>query len=149
MASLNSCFQNILLADDDEDDCVLFKDALAESFRDIQIDCAKNGNQLMEMLSEDSQLPDIIFLDVNMPLKNGFECLKEIRDNRRLRQMPVIIFSTSVLPWAVDVAYELKADFYVKKPDTFSKLKEVLQKILSSDWKSNGQDSKNDFLINI
>ena len=140
--------QHIALADDDEDDCVLFKDALDELLISPQVSWAKNGDDLMQNLSKNSRpLPDIIFLDVNMPIKNGIECLKEIRGDERLKHLPVIIFSTSTQQWAVDRTYELRANLFIKKPDTFQKLKDIIQRILSTDWRSFSQVAKEDFLV--
>ena len=140
--------QHIALADDDEDDCVLFKDALGELLITPQVSWAKNGDDLMQNLSKnDRPLPDIIFLDVNMPIKNGIECLKEIRGDERLKDLPVIIFSTSTQQWAVDRTYELRANLFIKKPDTFQKLKDIIQRILSTDWRSFSQVAKEDFLV--
>ena len=140
--------QHIALADDDEDDCVLFKDALDELLISPQVSWAKNGDDLMQNLSKnDRPLPDIIFLDVNMPIKNGIECLKEIRGDERLKHLPVIIFSTSTQQWAVDRTYELRANLFIKKPDTFQKLKDIIQRILSTDWRSFSQVAKEDFLV--
>ena len=140
--------QHIALADDDEDDCVLFKDALDELLISPQVSWAKNGDDLMQNLSKNNRpLPDIIFLDVNMPIKNGIECLKEIRRDERLKHLPVIIFSTSTQQWAVDRTYELRANLFIKKPDTFQKLKDIIQRILSTDWRSFSQVAKEDFLV--
>jgi len=140
--------QHIALADDDEDDCVLFKDALDELLISPQVSWAKNGDDLMQNLSKNNRpLPDIIFLDVNMPIKNGIECLKEIRGDERLKHLPVIIFSTSTQQWAVDRTYELRANLFIKKPDTFQKLKDIIQRILSTDWRSFSQVAKEDFLV--
>jgi CheY-like chemotaxis protein len=143
-----SPIQHILLADDDEDDCVLFADVLEGLSTSPRLTTAKNGQHLMQILEErDSLLPDIIFLDVNMPLKNGIECLAEIRQDERLKMLPVIIFSTSAQKWAVDRAYELNANFFIRKPDTFMDLKNVIQKILSLNWKDPSQITKEEFLI--
>ena len=140
--------QHIALADDDEDDCVLFKDVLGELLITIQVSWAKNGDDLMQNLSKkDRPLPDIIFLDVNMPIKNGIECLKEIREDERLKDLPVIVFSTSTQQWAVERAYELRANLFIRKPDTFQKLKDIIRNILSTDWRTTSQVTKEDFVV--
>lgn len=140
--------QHIALADDDEDDCVLFKDVLDELLISPRVSWAKNGDDLMENLStSDRPLPDIIFLDVNMPIKNGIECLKEIRKDERLKHLPVIIFSTSTQQWAVEQAYELRANLFIRKPDTFQKLKDIIQRILSTDWRRASPVAIEEFLV--
>ncbi|MEO7531116.1 MAG: response regulator, partial [Sediminibacterium sp.] len=86
----------LLLADDDKDDCDLFKDALDELPVSAQLETVHDGEQLMQLLvSKKDQLPQLIFLDLNMPRKNGFECLSEIKHNESLKHLPVIVFSTS------------------------------------------------------
>ena len=123
-----------MIADDDEDDCVFFTDALGELNLSVRLSCFSNGAALMDALSAGSfdSFPDILFLDLNMPLKNGLECLLEIRNNRRFDRLPIIIFSTSSQKEAVDAAFARGATFYLKKPDTFDKLKDSLQKILKN-----------------
>lgn len=140
--------QHIALADDDEDDCVLFKDALDELLISPQVVWAKNGDELMQNLAKNNRpLPDIIFLDINMPIKNGIECLKEIREDKRLKDIPVMIFSTSAQQWTVDRAYELQANLFIRKPETFQKLKDIIRTILSTDWRGSSQVIKEHFLI--
>jgi CheY-like chemotaxis protein len=148
MALPKSRFRHVLLADDDHDDCDLFEDALAEAVCDTQLACASNGDHLMQMLNDlEAQRPDIIFLDLNMPVKNGIDCLREIKGSSRLADIPVVIISTSALQAAIDATYDLKANFYFKKPDTFVRLKEVLQKILCGDWALDVQVSKDQFYL--
>jgi CheY-like chemotaxis protein len=84
---------NILLADDDLDDCIFFKEAVGELMLSANLKVVHDGEQLMQLLiSETSELPDVLFLDLNMPRKNGFECLTEIKLDPRLKQLPIIIF---------------------------------------------------------
>ena len=140
--------QHIALADDDDDDCVLFKDVLGELLISPQLIWVKNGDELMQRLAENNRpLPDIIFLDINMPIKNGMECLKEIREDERLKDIPVIIFSTSAQELTVEQAYELRANLFIRKPETFQKLKDIIRRILSIDWRNALQVTKEDFLI--
>ena len=83
---------NLLLADDDEDDRIFFNEALQELPIDTSLNTVNDGQQLMNLLTSISTtLPDIIFLDLNMPLKTGYECLKEIKLNEKLKCLPVII----------------------------------------------------------
>src|SRR4051812_4354327 len=86
----------VMLADDDPDDRLLFKDAIGEISKDIAIHTLAGGVELMAHLNDpQNPLPDLIFLDLNMPRKNGFESLEEIRQNARLKSLCVIIYSTS------------------------------------------------------
>ncbi len=86
----------LLLADDDDDDCFLFEEALSEIPVTTQLTTVHNGEQLMQLLTKTTDtLPHLLFLDLNMPRKNGFQCLNEIKQNEKLKNLPVIIFSTS------------------------------------------------------
>src|SRR6187551_3744695 len=86
----------VYLADDDEDDCILFQEALAEVNDKIDLVISRDGEELMGTLEENvSQPPSVLFLDLNMPRKSGLECLKEMRQNEKFRNIPVVIFSTS------------------------------------------------------
>jgi CheY-like chemotaxis protein len=126
---------HILLADDDEGSRTIFIEAIAEIAPQVKVSIAVNGRKLMNtLLATGDELPDIIFLDLNMPLKNGWECLQEIRNNERLKDIPVIIYSTSANRDHIDQTYNGGANFYLIKPDSFSDLKLIAQSILSLDW---------------
>jgi DNA-binding NarL/FixJ family response regulator len=88
---------------------------------------------LMQLLvDKKNKLPQVLFLDLNMPRKNGFECLSEIKKNQSLKGLPVIIFSTSYDTDIVNLLYNNGAHFYISKPNEFDKLKKVIQTALSS-----------------
>jgi CheY-like chemotaxis protein len=122
---MNKQHYNLLLADDDEDDCAFFKEALDELSLPVSLVVVNDGVQLMDYLSANN-LPDMLFLDLNMPRKNGHECLKEIKEINGLDSMPVIIFSTSLDTEIVDLMYQKGATYYIRKPGEFSKLKKVI-----------------------
>jgi CheY-like chemotaxis protein len=82
---------NLLLADDDHDDCIFFKAALGGIDQQLNLTVVNDGVELMEFLSSQTgPLPDVLFLDLNMPRKNGFECMNEIKSNEKLKTLPVI-----------------------------------------------------------
>ena len=127
----------ILLADDDIDDCFIFKKALEELPLSTNLSTVYDGEELMDYLSENSEhLPDVLFLDLNMPRKTGFECLAEIKENEKLKDIPVVMFSTS---YPRDKNYELDmidrlskigAYHYIRKPGDFAKLKQAIHQAL-------------------
>ncbi len=131
-----------MLADDDKDDCYFFEKALKEIPIKTSIQLVNNGEELMEYLNKNPlQLPDVLFLDLSMPRKNGFECLTEIKESDTLHTLPVIMFSTS---YTKDLNYEeeiiqtlsnIGAEDYIRKPDNFEQLKlaikEALNKIIT------------------
>jgi CheY-like chemotaxis protein len=128
---------NVLLADDDEDDREFFNEVVSEVVPKAKINMVKNGAALMEYIGTPGvQLPDIIFLDLNMPCKNGKECLREIKRNSNYRHIPVIIYSTSSNVKDIENAYNDGADLYVTKPNTFNDLKKIAKKVLGIDWSS-------------
>lgn len=121
----------VLLADDDVDDCMLFQDALDELSIHTAFSTVNDGEQLMKRLAE-TDLPDLIFLDLNMPRKNGFECLNELMANENTRDVPVVIFSTSFNPDIVKLLHSNGAHNYIRKPEAFESLKRVIEKVLRS-----------------
>ncbi|MEO7767685.1 MAG: response regulator [Ferruginibacter sp.] len=128
---MRSLFQlnvkKILLADDDQDDCLLFKNALADLSLPLKLTIVPDGVELMDMLNQENMpLPDVLFLDLYMPRKSGFECLTEIKNNPRLNQIFVIIFSSSYAPEVVEQLYKNGAQFYVRKPDNVAQFKKVI-----------------------
>ncbi len=122
----------LLLADDDLDDCLIFREALEELPVSVDLQVVNDGQELMQFLVKKTEtLPTVLFLDINMPLKNGVECLAEIKNNENLRDLPVVIYSTSYDEKVINTLYNNGAWHYIRKPSEFSKIKEVLQKALS------------------
>lgn len=127
--------KNIFLADDDEDDRLFFEEALKEVCDDAVLTVAENGDELMEILYRPPvPMPDVIFLDLNMPKKNGFECLTEIKKNGDLKNLPIIIFTTSLQEESIKKVYSQGANYYVRKPTDYRQLKLVVEKLLAIDW---------------
>lgn len=138
MTALKSPQKFVYIADDDEDDRMLFLDALMELDLPMAVKEAEDGQQLLNTLyGSIEELPEIIFLDINMPGRNGFDCLKEIRsEGRHFKDVKVVMLSTSRSQSNIDLSYELGADFYAVKPSTFQGLKRLLEKIFEIDWSS-------------
>jgi CheY-like chemotaxis protein len=124
--------KNIILAEDDEDDQMFFRDALQEISSEIDLQINDNGEELMSALTKEcSLIPDIIFLDLNMPIKDGFTCLQEIRFNDKFKNCPVIILTTSNNPEHIELAYQFGANLFVSKPNNFYDLKITLNNIIN------------------
>jgi len=140
----------ILLADDDKDDRFLFREALSEIPIVTRLETVQDGEQLMNYLNEHTdRLPHILFLDLNMPRLNGFECLTEIKHNEKLKGLPVIMFSTS---YPRDIYYEedivkmlckIGAKDYVRKPSNFIELKNIIHNVLINMEKNKNQHKNN------
>ena len=123
---------SLVLADDDRDDCVLFREALENLPYSTLLLEFPYGDQLMQWLKANyNDLPDAIFLDLNMPRKNGFQCLTEIRQNEKLKSLPVFIISTSYEKEIADTLYQNGANFFIHKPTNFLKLKALINVALS------------------
>jgi DNA-binding NtrC family response regulator len=129
---------HVFIADDDPDDLEVFKYALKEINEDLVCNTAINGEDALEKLfSLRADVPDMIFLDLNMPKMGGKECLVEIKRNHLLIEIPVIIYSTSTDPRDIMEAMQLGASFFLEKPNRFDELYFALMKILFHDWKNN------------
>lgn len=85
----------ILLADDDTDDTEMFCEALADIDDEVHFLCSANGSELIKRLEQLDKIPDLIFLDLNMPVMNGWQCLGILKENEKYRPIPVIMISTS------------------------------------------------------
>ena len=126
---------HIMLADDDEDDRLFFKEAFEEVKIKYDISTFSDGEQMMLYLNDpENPLPDIVFLDLNMPRKSGMECLKEIRQNDRLKRISVAIYSTSSSEQDIEDTFVAGANVYIKKPNDFNMLKKVLSDVVHINW---------------
>ncbi|ADV49117.1 response regulator receiver [Cellulophaga algicola DSM 14237] len=126
---------NIALADDDEDDRLLFKDAIEEIKIKTKLSLFTNGKELMDYLVLPNViLPEVIFLDLNMPIKNGMQCLKEIREHAKLRDLSVAIYSTSSSERDIEETFVNGANVYINKPNSFGELRTVIEKVLQLNW---------------
>lgn len=122
---------NCLLIDDDEDDKEIFCLALNDANPSIRCHLASDGPEALSMLDEPSFVPDYIFLDLNMPLMGGKECLVEIKKRSHLRDTPVIIFSTSGSQRDIEEAIELGAASFITKPPLIASLTEKLLRVFN------------------
>jgi CheY-like chemotaxis protein len=143
--------KNIFLVEDDADDRMFFEDALREVSVPTQLTLSSNGVELMSNLAvlKTYPPPDVIFLDLNMPFKNGFECLKEIRESPKMKDIPVVIFSTAGNKNTVDKTYEQGANYYICKPSSFALLVKAIETVLALDMWQTSQPDKEDFFLTI
>jgi len=125
----------ILLADDDEDDRLFFKDAFEEIKIRTVVKMVNDGVELMNHLAKDDIiLPHILFLDLNMPRKTGIDCLLEIKRLKHLKDIPVAIYSTSASDIDIEETFVMGANIYIKKPDDFQTLKKILENVIKINW---------------
>jgi len=124
----------IMLIDDDADDQLIFKEALKDSVGILECTTANNGIEALSKLRSEELLPSLIFLDLNMPMMNGLECLELIKNEDRIKQIPVIIFSTSNSPEDRNQSKKLGADMFLTKVSDFKSLKTKLRNIFEFDF---------------
>ena len=125
----------VVLADDDPDDQEFFTEAIEYAKIDTEITTVNNGQELIDHLKDPAiPNPDIIFLDINMPVKDGREALAEIKSDDKLRDIPTVIISTSDNPKEVEESFNRGANLYVKKPYSFPNLILMLKNIFTLFW---------------
>lgn len=125
----------IILADDDKDDQELFKEALDSADIPSEFTAVDNGQELLDRLKDDAEPdPDMIFIDINMPVKGGKEALREIRNDQKLKDIPAVMLSTSGHPQDIEDAFSHGADLYIQKPNSFNGFILILKKVFSLHW---------------
>jgi CheY-like chemotaxis protein len=137
----------VILADDDEEDRELFREVVEDIGSNVNLSMIEDGEDLMIRLKTGIDLPDLIFLDLNMPVKNGHECLKEIRDDKNLQHIPVIIYSTSSSRDQIDLTFREGANLYITKPDSINDLRRIARKVFSLDWKNAVEPPRKDNFV--
>lgn len=138
---------DIFYADDDEDDLMFFNEAIEKiaitsAFR-INLHIHKDGEKLIENIKANKNSNGVVFLDINMPCKTGFELLEEIRKEPEIKLFPVIIYSTSSSKDNIDKSQHLGANFYVVKPYRFNDLLKMISTFIQVNWKNHEVDANN------
>ncbi len=126
---------HILMADDNENDRHFFREALQNVKVKTVITFVNDGFQLMDYLNTPgNRLPDIVFLDLNMPLKDGMDCLSEIRKNNKLKDLVIVIYSANASEDKVEEAFIRGANIYIQKPNDFLTMKSYLAHVINLNW---------------
>ena len=148
---MNKDYIHIILADDDEDDRLLFTDAFRELKINTKVNTFNDGVELMDYLNTpNAVLPNVLFLDLNMPKKNGIECLYEIKKDNRLSDIAIAIFSTSSSEEHIEETFVKGANIYIKKPSDFTTLKKVLAEVVTINWQYHTSGlNKDNFLLRL
>ena len=139
---------DIFYADDDEDDLMFFNEAIEKISNaletQINLHIHKNGDSLIENIKKNNETTGIVFLDINMPFKSGFQLLEEIRNEPKTKKFPVVMYSTSSSQDNVEMSKSLGANFYVVKPYKFDQLKTMISTFINMDWEN--QEDATSFL---
>ncbi len=142
---------NIALADDDEDDRLFFQEAIEMVPIKTKLSLFNNGRELMDYLNlPNIVLPNLVFLDLNMPIKGGMQCLREIRANPSLREVSIAIYSTSSSEQDIEDTFVNGANIYINKPSSFLSLREAIEKVLQIKWQYHTSNlNRENFLLRI
>jgi CheY-like chemotaxis protein len=117
------------MADDDKDDFYILKEAAEKVGETLKVSYAGNWLELWRFILK--TLPDVLFLDINMPVKDGIECLQLLRNERKYDKVPIIIYSTSVSKIDIDKAYEHGANYFVVKPSRIDDITDMIKRFIS------------------
>jgi CheY-like chemotaxis protein len=123
---------SILLAEDNLEQCFFFKRAVKEVAPKTNFFEVHDGDELLSLLEK--FLPDLLFLDLDMPCKNGVQCIKQIRDNKAYDSLPIVVFTVSSQNHAIQASFGFGANLYIVKPSEYSHLVTTLKTILSMNW---------------
>ncbi|MES2630109.1 MAG: response regulator [Bacteroidota bacterium] len=124
----------LFYADDDQEDREFFTEALTSIKADTQLFTHENGDVLLNALKNPPPQPSIIFLDLNMPVKNGIDVLNDMKDSNELQNTPVVVFSTSDDRQVIENCKSLGASLFITKPNSFEGLKKSISHVLSLNW---------------
>jgi CheY-like chemotaxis protein len=124
--------KSIFLADDNEQDCLSFEKAVINIDPHIKLLTVTNGEELLQLLTH--YIPDLLFLDLEMPARNGIQCLQAIRSNKTYDHLPIIVFTATQRMNNIQVAYGFGANLFFTKPGEFNSLVTSLCSILKMDW---------------
>lgn len=142
---------HIILADDDQDDRLFFTDAFEELDMNTKVKTFNDGVELMDYLNGvDTVLPNVLFLDLNMPKKDGIACLNEIKANSNMSNIAIAIYSTSASEEDIEETFVLGANIYIIKPSNFEDLKKLLSEVVSMNWQYHTNSlNKDNFLLRL
>ncbi|WP_228027880.1 response regulator [Costertonia aggregata] len=141
----------ILLVDDDEDDRQFFADALDSLDMNTELVQLTDGEACLEYMNlYKNDGPNLLFLDLNMPIMNGFQCLERIRQQAEFNDVTIAIYSTSGAEKDIDETFNKGANIYLKKPASFQDLKNSLRQVIKTNWTYQKNDfSKENFLLKV
>ncbi len=123
-------YKNILLIDDDDEDQEIFITAVRQLSYTVTCNCFNDASEALQKLATKEISPDVIFLDLNMPVMNGQQFLVKIKKNEKLVNIPIIIFTTSSHPGTIQSMKELGAYDFITKPGTFDGLIDILEPLI-------------------
>jgi len=138
----------VVLVDDDSDDRLIFEDAFSKLKIKSNLVQFQNGLEAIQYFEkEDTKVPHIIFLDLNMPIMTGIEALQILRKDKKYRNVPIAIYSTSNAESDKEATLVSGANIYITKPNDYSKLKQVLESVMKIQWQYNSSELRMDTFV--
>jgi CheY-like chemotaxis protein len=139
-------FNKVVLADDDPDHALIFRIVLKQLGPSKELLIVHDGKELLELLKD--TVPDLLFLDLNMPCKNGYDCLTEIRQDAGLKNLPVVVYSSSTAISDIKRSFEHEADLYMVKAFNSFHLRNAMEAILNDNWWKSDRDGQHYYFMN-
>lgn len=148
---MNKEFLNVIVADSDENTLIFFKNILKELKISIKVQCFNNGKNLMEYLNNhDAVVPELVFINYMIPGKESMVCLEEIDSNSKFSNMVTAIFSEPIPENEIEDIFVKGANIFMKKPESFDKLKKVLTEIITINWQYHTSGlNKDNFILKV
>lgn len=148
---MNKEFLNVIVADSDESTLIFFKDILKELKISIKVQCFNNGKNLMEYLNnDDAVVPELVFINYMIPGKESMVCLEEIDSNPKFSNMVTAIFSEPIPENEIEDIFVKGANIFMKKPESFEKLKKVLTEVITINWQYHTSGlNKDNFILKV
>ncbi|MCD9617984.1 response regulator [Chryseobacterium gleum] len=148
---MNKEFLNVIVADSDENTLIFFKNILKELKISIKVQCFSNGKNLMEYLNNhDAVVPELVFINYMIPGKESMVCLEEIDSNSKFSNMVTAIFSEPIPENEIEDIFVKGANIFMKKPESFDKLKKVLTEVITINWQYHTSGlNKDNFILKV
>ena len=139
--------QDVIIADDDKDDFDILSDIIKSLDIDVIVSRAENGDVLMRLI--DKKIPDLLFLDLILPCKNGKDCIREIRSDRKFDSLPIIVYTSLRDIDSIEFCYRWGTNLFVHKPSDYADIGEIVKRIFSINWKKiRYYPSRSEFVLN-
>lgn len=148
---MNKEFLNVIVADNDENNLIFFKNILKELKISIKVQCFSNGKDMMLYLNNnDAVVPEIVFIKYTIPGKDSMECLEEIEADSKFNKMVTAIFSEPISEDEIEDIFVKGANIFMKKPESFEALKKVLTEIITINWQYHTSGlNKDNFILKV
>ncbi len=130
---IQTSFKSILVVDDDQDDRDILRSAIEKIDKEIVMYEVSDSKNIIEDISKLGCIPEVIFLDINMPKMNGKECIKILFEDSRFKDIPKIMYSTSDSNRDIIETFELGANYYLQKPTSYQLLIRILKSIVNKE----------------